>query len=216
MVDVLESIFSFLEKLILKIKKPSCISPLNYGGLGIAGLILLFSISDYIQLTILYKFIGKILGIVLPIIICLGSFDQDFKPFTHQAFIKGMLFLSSFITLMLSSSSLIKLSFSFEIFCTSSAIFVICWFSYHVITGRTLLAKIKIRLKFYLALGSTLSFFLLLPSFDVSFMKIAVASLVGSFAWVTYLIEEFENKVGAKVDNMLNENNSSAQYSRND
>lgn len=192
MVDFLESVFIFIRKLILTIKKPSCIGLLSYGELGIVGLVVLGSIIDYLKMGMLYYVIRIIIGILVPLIICLGFFDKYFELFTHQAFINGVILLSSFTTLIL--SLIIKSADFFVIFCVSTAIYTTCWFAYHIATKRTPLPEIKIRLKFYLAVGSSLSFLLLLPTFDVNILKTAVASLVGSFAWVTYLIEEFEKK----------------------
>ncbi|MFA6851018.1 MAG: hypothetical protein WCS30_11800 [Selenomonadaceae bacterium] len=192
MINFLQKILKFLDEFVLLIKKPSCIKSLNYGGVSVAFLVVVYTISDYLKIGILSKVIVSSMIVLLPITICLGIFDKYFKPFKHKAFINGMVIFASFITVLL--LSWVKFADVFVPFCISTAIYATCWFSYHILTGRTSLKKIKIRLKFYLAVGSTLSFFLLLSTFNVNILKTVIASLVGSFAWVGYLLEEFENK----------------------
>lgn len=162
--------FDFFERLILWIKKPSIVGSLNQGGASLLCLIIIGGFMiNYLNMKIINVALGFIMGLLIPLIIFLGSLDKYknyLQPFTHKAFFYGVLPFSLVSTLILYSLVFKEIAYFFEVFCVISAIFTICWFTYHIINITVPFGEVKIRLKFYLAAGSTLSSLLLMPIFQ--------------------------------------------------
>ena len=200
MLEFINNVFKFFERLILWIKQPSIVSSLSQGLFSLACLVMLGGlIIEYLNMKIINVVFGFIMGLLIPLIIFLGllnEYKSYLQPFTHKAFLYGMLPFSLLSTAILCFSIFKELAYFFEAFCIISAIFTICWFSYHIVKVTVPLREIKITLKLYLAVGSTLSSLLLLmPVFQSeNIFKTMIASLLSSFAWITYIFEEKEAK----------------------
>lgn len=198
MLNFINDLFDFFERVIIWIKKPSMVSTISQGYFSLLCLTILYGLMiKYIDIKIINVIFGFIMGLLIPLIIFLGSLTQYkiyLQPFTHKAFLYGMLPFSLLSTAILYVMIFKKITYFFEAFCVISAMFTIAWFSYHIVNQTVPFRKIKLTLKLYLAVGSTLSFLLLIiPIFQSeNIFKIMITSLLSGFAWITYIIEEKE------------------------
>lgn len=197
MLTFINNVFGFFQRLNLWIIKPSIVGSLNQGMFSLLCLIIIGSFMiNYLNMKIVNVVLGFVMGLLIPLIMFLGSLNKYkayLQPFTHKAFLYGLLPFSLLSTAIIYFLIFKGIAYFFEAFCVISAIFTICWFSYHIINVTVPASEVKLRLKFYLAVGSTLSSLLLMSVFQSgSIFKIMVASLLSSFAWITYIIEEKE------------------------
>lgn len=182
-----------IEKMILFIKKPSCIFPQTTNGALVLGFFILsYIVGQKLQLILICKIIENITTVLIPMMIYLVLFDRYFQSFSHKSYLVGILFLATFSTLMLGRIFGIQIKIFTSVFFLNISIYSIWWFCYHVVANPTLLKNIKVRLKFYLAIGGLLSYILLL--LDIKYFEIAIASMLVSFAWIAYFIEAFEQE----------------------
>lgn len=198
MLRFINNIFDFWGRLIIWIKQPSIVSPLSKGQFSISCLVILGGLMiKYLTINIINVVFGFIMGLLIPLIIFMGSLTKYkiyLQSFNHKAFLYGMLPFSLLSTVILYGMVFKEITYFFEVFCIISAMFTIVWFAYHINNITVPLREIKITLKLYLAVGSTLSSLLLLiPAFQSeNIFKAMIASLLSSFAWITYIIEEKE------------------------
>ena len=193
MVNTIRHIAVVIDKMILLIKKPSCIFPqITNGALVMGFFILSYIVGQKLQLMIICKIIESIMAVLISMMIYLALFDRYLQSFSHKSYLMGILLLATFSTLMLGRIFGIQLKIFTSVFFLNLSIYSIWWFCYHVVAEQTLLKNIKVRLKFYLAIGGLLSYILLL--LDIKYFEIAIASMLVSFAWITYFIEAFEQE----------------------
>lgn len=182
-----------IEKMILLIKKPSCIFPQTTNGALVVGLFILsYIVGQKLHLMLICKIIENIIAVLIPMMIYLALFDRYLQSFSHKSYLIGILLLATFSTLVLGRIFGIQIKIFTSVFFLNLSVYSIWWFCYHVVAKRTLLKNIKVRLKFYLAIGGLLSYILLL--LDIKYFEIAIASMLMSFAWITYFIEAFEQE----------------------
>lgn len=197
MVNAVRHIAMVIDKMILLIKKPSCIFPKTTNGALVMSFFLLsYFVGQKLQLILICKIIEGIMAVLIPMMIYLALFDKYLQSFSHKSYLIGILFLATFSTLMLGRIFGMQIKIYTSVFFLNLSIFSIWWFCYHVVTDPALLKNIKVRLKFYLAIGGLLSYILLL--LDIKYFEIAIVSMLVSFAWITYFIEAFEQEVAQR------------------
>lgn len=193
MVNFVNNLSENIEKLVVFIKKPSCIPIFKTNGmLVLAFFVLSFAVGQKLHLFMISKIIKNIALVYIFLIIYLGTFDKYFREFSHRSYLNGVLFLAILTAAILLSLVSFGAEHFFVFVCINLSVYSIYWFCYHIITKKTSLKLIKLRIKFYLAMGGSFSYIVLIVSNDIQQLKVMVTSFILSFAWINYFIEAFE------------------------
>lgn len=189
-------VFMFLILLWIFERKSLNIIVLNNALLGMAGGYLFFLISwFYLVKNKVSNFVSKEHHTPLDL----------FKEFSHRSFLYGLCWFSLIVTGPI-LGMFIYLKFAFtgvmdgaiyfnyiiEVFYCVAAVFIICWFSYHVVIRGVSPKEAKAQLSLYLAIGATISFLIVSPIFGI--FKTIIAALSIAFSWVNHIIALKENE----------------------